>query len=253
MLIIANWKAYVEDLAKAKKLFAVSKKLTKETRSGIVLAPTAPLLGALAVNNKSKVAFAAQDVSATTGGARTGEVTAQAYAAAGAAYAIIGHSERRLPAQAGSAGDTDAVIAEKLAHALAHGLTPILCIGEHERDGEGRYLSVIREELTAALEPIALKDRAKIIVAYEPLWAIGKTADDALPPDDLAEMVLYIRKVLAELLPGKNAVHSLVLYGGSVEPGNIRNLAGASRVDGFLIGHASIDPSIFIQLVRELI
>ncbi|MDO8566684.1 MAG: triose-phosphate isomerase family protein [bacterium] len=246
MVIVANWKAYVEDLAKAKKLFAMSKRLAAATGSRIVLAPPAPLLGALAIRNKSAVAFAAQDVSATLGGAHTGEITAQAYATAGATYAVIGHSERR------EAGDTDAVIAEKLAHALAQGLTPILCIGERGRDGEGRYLGIVREELTRAIESLAPKDRAKIIVAYEPLWAIGGDAEHAIGQNDLTEMALYIRKVLAELLPGKSSQHSLVLYGGSVEPGNIRDLAASSGVDGFLIGHATADPRTFSLLVRQL-
>jgi len=246
MLIAANWKAYVEDLSKAKKLFALGKRLAHATDVTIVLAPPAPLLGALAARNKSAVAFAAQDVSSTTGGAQTGEITAQTYAVAGATYAIVGHSERR------AAGDTDHIVAEKLAHGLAHGLTPILCVGEEVRDGEGRYLSLVREELTLAIEPLAPKERAKVIVAYEPIWAIGSTADAAINPNDLAEMVLYIRKVLAELLPGKSASRSLVLYGGSVEPGNARDLAAASGIDGFLVGHASVDPSSFSLLVKQL-
>ena len=246
MLIVANWKAYVEEFAKAKKLFAVSKRIAKVTSNAIVLAPPAPILGALATRNKSKVAFAAQDVSTTIGGASTGEVTAQAYIAVGATYAIIGHSERR------AAGDTDAVVAEKLAHALAQGLTPILCIGEHERDGDGRYLGIVREELTIAIESLAPKERAKVIIAYEPLWAIGKDAEHAIGQNDLTEMVLYIRKVLAELLPGKSSGRTLVLYGGSVEPSNVRDLAAGSGVDGFLIGHASVDPHMFTQLVKQL-
>lgn len=246
MLIVANWKAYVEDGAKVKKLFAASRKLAHATGCDIVLAPPAPFLGALALRNKSSVAFAAQDISRTTGGAKTGEITAQAYLAGGAAYAIIGHSERR------SAGDTDDIVAEKLAHALAHGLTPILCVGETERDGEGRYLAVVREELTRAIEPLAPKERAKVIVAYEPLWAINKNAAAVIEPNDLAEMVLYIRKVLAELLPGKSSAHSFVLYGGSVEPENIRDIAAGSSVDGFLVGHASVDPHTFTLLVRQL-
>lgn len=246
MLIVANWKAYVEELAKAKKLFAVSKRLAKSSGITIALAPPSPILGALSLRNKSKVAFSAQDISVTTGGAQTGEATAQAYSAVGVTYAIVGHSERR------AAGDTDVIVAEKLKHALVHGLTPILCVGERERDGEGRYLALVREELTAAISPLTPKERAKVIVAYEPLWAIGKTADDAIEQSDLTEMVLYIRKVLAELLPGKSSQRSLVLYGGAVEAGNIRDLAGASGVDGFLIGHASIDPRTFSLLVKQL-
>lgn len=245
MLIVANWKAYVEDRAKAKKLASTSRRLARLTGFSIVLAPPAPLLGAL-VGKKSAIAFAAQDISATHGGALTGEVTAGAYAAAGAAYAIIGHSERR------ASGDTDAVVAEKLARALAQGLIPILCIGERERDGEGRYLAFVREEITSALGALTPKERTQVIIAYEPLWAIGKTAADAIPPHELTEMVLYIRKVLAELLPGKSADHSLILYGGSVESGDVRALAASSGVDGFLIGHASVDPHTFSSLVKEL-
>lgn len=246
MLIVANWKAYVEDLAKAKKLFALAKRLAKEARTDIVLAPPAPFLGALAAKNRSKVAFAAQDVSRAQGGANTGEITAQAYAGAGATYALIGHSERR------ASGDTDLIVAEKLVRALAQGLTPILCVGERERDGEGRYLAFIREELTVALTALVPKERAKVIVAYEPLWAIGKTAAFAIGPNDLAEMVLYIRKVLAELLPGKGTAHSLILYGGSVDATDARALAANSGVDGFLVGHASVTPSTFSLLVKQL-
>lgn len=246
MLIVANWKAYVEEFAKAEELFSLSKKLSKRSKVTIVLAPPAPFVGTLALKNKSEVAFAAQDISATTGGAQTGESTAQAYAAAGATYALIGHSERR------ARGETDAIIAEKIAHALAHGLTPILCVGERERDGDGRYLAFIREELTRALHPLSPKERAGVVVAYEPLWAIGKTADAAIALNDLTEMTLYIRKVLAELFPGKSSRHALVLYGGSVEPANIRDLASSSGVDGFLVGHASADPLSFAQLVKQL-
>jgi len=246
MLIVANWKAYVEEFGKAKELFRISKRLARKTGVTIVLAPPAPFLGAFALRNKSAVAFAAQDISATTGGAKTGEATAQAYAAAGVAYAIIGHSERRI------AGDTDAIVAEKLSHALAHGLIPILCIGEQERDGEGRYLSFIREELTAATQSLAPKERTEVIVAYEPIWAINKDASSAIGPNNLTEMILYIRKVLAELLPGKSSVHTPILYGGSVEPSNARDLAVNSGIDGFLVGHASVDPRAFTLLVKQL-
>ena len=246
MLIVANWKAYIEEFAKAKKLLLASKRLVKATGVTIVLAPPAPLLGALAVRNRSTVAFAAQDVSATTGGATTGEATAPAYKSAGASYTIVGHSERR------ALGDTDAIIARKLAHALAHGLTPILCVGEAERDGEGRYLALVREEITLAIEPLAPKERAKGIIAYEPLWAIGREAEHAIAPNDLTEMTLYIRKVIAELLPGKSSRRSLILYGGAIEPSNVRELAASSRVDGFLVGHASVDSHTFAELVKQL-
>lgn len=247
MLIVANWKAYVEDRSLAKKLVTASKKLAKETGHQIVIAPPAPLLGAAIEKNTSAVAFSAQDVSVSTAGAHTGEATAAAFAAAGVTYALIGHSECR------TRGDTDVIVAEKLARAIAHGLTPILCVGEKERDEEGRYLSIIREELTTALQALTPRERTEVIVAYEPIWAIGKTAaDNVIGAHDLTEMALYIHKVLAELIPGKGVSKSTVLYGGSVEPGNIRALAGGSGIDGFLIGHASAQVEMFTALVRAL-
>jgi triosephosphate isomerase (TIM) len=246
MLIVANWKAYVEDIDKGKRLFAVAKRLTSKNHQ-IILAPSAPMLGALAAKNKSAVSFAAQDVSATIGGAQTGEVTAQTYKTCGATYAIMGHSERR------AAGDTDGVVAEKLSHALTQGLIPILCVGERERDGAGRYLAVIREQITTALTALTPKQRRTVIIAYEPIWAIGKTAAQAISSSDLAEIVLYIRKVIAELLAQKNTFHASVLYGGSVEVENVRELAAGSSVDGLLIGHASVDPETFAALVKQLL
>lgn len=246
MFIVANWKAYVENTARAKALVAVAKKLGRSGEPALIVAPPAPLLGLLAASNRSKVGFAAQDVSATLGGAETGEVTAATAAAAGAAYAIIGHSERRAH------GDTNEIVAEKIAHAFAHGLTPILCVGEHEHDPEGRYLGFIREEITAALTPLPGKARTQVIIAYEPIWAIGKGANESITPEALAEMALYIRKVLAELLPGKSGRQTRILYGGAVEPGNIRDLAASTGIDGFLVGHASVDPHTYTALVRAL-
>ncbi|MFZ2500827.1 MAG: triose-phosphate isomerase [Minisyncoccia bacterium] len=244
MLIVANWKSYVEDGEKAKKLTALSKKLSRDAHCTIVLAPSAPFLGVLAAKNKSKVAFAAQDVSATLGGATTGEITARMYESVGTSYAIIGHSERR------AAGDTNEIIVKKLTHALAHNLIPLLCVGERERDSEGRYLTFLREEITSALTPLSPKERSKVVIAYEPLWAIGKEASHAIDAHDLAEMILYIRKVLAELLPGNSATRAHILYGGSVEPENIRSLAATSSIDGFLVGRASVDEHTFAALLK---
>ncbi len=246
MLIVSNWKAYVEDSAKAKKLVALAKRLSKEKKHELVLAPAAPYLALLAAKNKSRVQFAAQDVSATTGGAKTGEMTAQTLAALEISYVIIGHSERR------AMGESDAVIAEKMRHALAHGLAPILCVGEHTRDTNAEYLSFVRAQIASAFAPLSQKERMAVVIAYEPIWAIGKSAADALPAHELAEMILYIRKVLGEYLPGKAPAKIRVLYGGSAEPENARELAAGSGVDGFLVGHASVDPAMYSALVKTV-
>ena len=147
---------------------------------------------------------------------------------------------------------TVAGVREKLGHAIAHTLTPILCVGETSRDAEGKYLSLLREALTLPLTPLSPKERAQVIVAYEPIWAIGKTAAEAITPSDLHETVLYIRKVLADLLPGRSVARAKILYGGSVEPTNAHALASATGIQGFLVGHASVEHATFSALVKSL-
>ncbi len=245
MLIVANWKAYADTLEKAKRLYAAGKRLGATGRHDIVLAPPSPYLALLAAANRSKVSFAAQDLSATPGGAETGEVTAAMLANLKVKYAIVGHSERR------ALGENDAAIAAKAHNALLAGIIPIICIGERQRDPEAQYLSFLRSQLAAVLTPLSEKERRQVIIAYEPIWAIGKHAGDSITPADLTEMVLYLRKVLAEYLPGKGSAKLSILYGGSVEPANIRPLADTG-VDGFLVGHASAQAPAFGALVKAL-
>lgn len=248
MLIVANWKAYVDSRDDATRLFVQAKRLvTSVKRVKIVLAPPAPFIGLFAPSNRSKVQFGAQDISLTTVGAATGEVSAGSMRALGARYVIVGHSERR------ALGETDEVVRDKTRRALANGLTPILCVGEKERDADAEYLRALKRQIGIVFEALSPQERLKMIVAYEPVWAIGKHAGDAITSADLAEMVLYIRKVLGEYLVGKSAQKVPVLYGGSVESQNIRALAGGSGVDGFLVGHASADTVQFGALVKALI
>ncbi|MEJ0053784.1 MAG: triose-phosphate isomerase [bacterium] len=246
MLIVANWKAYVASEEKARKLFTLAKRLAKQPKIKIALAPPAPYLGLFASFKKSKIWLAAQDVSEATGGAETGEVPAQFLSGLGVSYVIIGHSERR------ARGETLEAVAVKMQRASAQGLKPILCIGEKERDHNAAYLALLRQQITSALEPLTQKERMSVTIAYEPVWAIGKSAADAITPPDLHEMVLYIRKVLADLVPGRANARIPILYGGSAEAGNIRLLAAGSGIDGFLVGHASADPEMFSELVRAL-
>ncbi len=246
MLIVANWKAYVQSEVKAKKLFVNAKKLGTNPKTKIVLAVPAPYLGLFSPTNRSKVAFAAQNISAGTGGATTGEVTAALLRDLKVCYTIVGHSERR------AMGETDAVVSEKVRHAHANKIVPIVCVGELERDADAKYLAFLRAQINAVFEPLSPKERQQTILAYEPIWAIGKTAAEALSPQDLAEMVLYIRKILGDYLPGRGPSKVTLLYGGSVEPGNIRSLAEGTGVDGFLPGHASADVATFAGLIKAL-
>ena len=245
MLIVGNWKTYVRSREKAKKLYAAAKRLAVGRKIQIVIAPPAPYLGLFA-GNKGGVALASQDISDTIESTETGEIAAPLLKEMGVKYAIIGHSERR------ARGESDALIAEKVKRALANGITPILCVGERERDQDARYLSLIRSQITSAFKGVPPKDMLDVVIAYEPVWAIGKSDEDAIQSHDLNEMVLYIRKVLGDFVPGKGASRIKVLYGGSAEPNNARALAGGGGVDGFLVGHASVDATMFGGIVKAL-
>ncbi len=163
----------------------------------------------------------------------------------GAAYAIIGHSEKR------SSGDTDAVVVQKVIRALAKGLIPIVCVGEEERDEKLHYLDTLREQVSNVLSGVPEVKRKSIIFAYEPLWAINK-GDHAITAEDLYETITYIRKVVMEHTNTASANKTRILYGGSVEVTNVAYLAKDGGVNGFLIGHASADSKKLTALMGAL-
>ena len=243
-MIVSNWKAYVESPELARQLIQSARKLAKRGHD-LVLCVPAPYMD-MVLDARSSVALGAQDISGTLGGAETGEITAGTIASVGATYVIVGHSERR------AMGETDQVVLEKVRHALAHGLTPIVCVGERERDADAQYLKFIRSEIAAVYEPLSQKERMQIVLAYEPIWAIGKTAAEAITTTDLTEMVSYIRKVLGEYLPGNAPSKVQVLYGGSAEAANARTLASGTGIDGFLVGHASTNVATYTALIEAL-
>lgn len=246
MIIVANWKAKVTTVADAKKLVAAAKKSADKKVHTIVLAPPAPYLGLLSLDNKTKVQFAAQDITVTEGGAATGETTGGMIASVKATYVIIGHSERR------ALGENDEMVQTKVTHALASGLIPIVCVGEKERDAEAHYLATLRKQLDAVYGGLSARAQGTIILAYEPVWAIGKSAAEGSTPEDLTEMVNYIRKVLSAYLPKKKADTVSILYGGAVEASNAKMLAKGTGITGLLVGHASVDAKTFTALVNAL-
>ncbi|MDP3402935.1 MAG: triose-phosphate isomerase [bacterium] len=249
MLIVGNWKAYVESKAKAKALCISAKRLASKGDNEIVIAPAAPHIGFIAPakpDAQEALKLGAQDVSITVGGAETGEVTAGPLKDLGVSYVIVGHSERR------ARGESDEIVTEKARHVLAHGMTPIICIGEIDRDTEAHYLKRVRAQLSAVMASLSTKERLSIVIAYEPVWAIGKSELEAITPNDLSEMILYIRKVLTDFMPGRANQKVRILYGGSVDVSNVRSLASGTGIDGFLIGRASTDVAGFTALVKAV-
>jgi triosephosphate isomerase len=193
---------------------------------------------------ESPIAVGAQDCFWEAEGAFTGEISAAMLVSTGCRYVILGHSDRRQ-----YFGDTDQNVNRKLKSALQNGLAPILCIGETEsqRD-QALTFSVLDKQLKKGLESLLARDLQNLVVAYEPVWAIGtgKTAT----PEQAQEVHAYVRQQLAEVIDGDLARATRILYGGSVKPGNISELMAMPDIDGALVGGASLDASTFSQIVN---
>jgi triosephosphate isomerase len=241
-IVIANWKLNPATLSEAKRLYTRILKIKKPSAVTVVVCPPYPYLSELRALGK-KIALGAQNVFWEENGAHTGEVSGSMLTSAGARFVIVGHSERR------AAGETDEMVNKKLTAAFSHHLTPILCIGEKVRDTQGTHLSFLRLQLTAGLAGISKQQVKALVIAYEPVWAIGKTAAQAMQPHDMHEMVLYIRKILSGMYGTHTARAIPVLYGGSVEPQNAPALISHGESDGFLVGHASLNAHDFESII----
>lgn len=244
-LIVANWKMNPGTLAEARVLFRKTKQAgSRLERVDTVLCPPFPYLGAFAHGGTTRVALGAQDVFWQNGGRATGEVSPEMLRDLGVSSVIIGHSERR------ALGETDEIVSKKVKAALAEGLRPILCIGERERDEDARYFEVLKNQLNASLSGIQRRFLSELVIAYEPLWAIGKSARDAMNPRAIQETEIFIRKVLTDLFGAENARESRILYGGSVEEANTKAILTDGGVGGLLVGHASLDAEGFIRMLK---
>ncbi|MEI7719767.1 MAG: triose-phosphate isomerase [bacterium] len=250
-IVIANWKGYVETPEEAKRFVQVIKRSTKTLSAcQVMLAPSFTLLPTLVpLLKNSAVQVGSQAVSAHPGGAHTGEVTGAMLRAVGAVFSIVGHSERRA---LGGAGESEEGIQNQIARACEAGLGVVLCVGEHEREASGAHFGIIAGQLASALAAVPLKNMGKLMVAYEPVWAIGKTAADAMQPGDVQEVFIFIRKILVEKIGRAAALKVPILYGGSVEEENVQGLYHEGGVSGFLVGHASSKSDSFIKLIKAL-
>lgn len=246
-LVVANWKMHPGTLAEARTLFrAVARKAARIRSSSVVICPPTLYLSDLVGGyGGTTVSFGAQDCSTEREeGSFTGEVSPRMLKRLGVSYVITGHSERR------SRGETNKIVSKKVKAAITTGLTTILCVGETERDTDGKFLRWFEKEINESLEGVTRKDTNKLIVAYEPIWAIGRSAADAIVPAELHHMSLFIRKVLVKKFGRKYGSTIKILYGGSVEPGNSNVLIDEGGVDGFLVGHASLDSDMFVKILQ---
>ncbi|MEX2275284.1 MAG: triose-phosphate isomerase [Actinomycetota bacterium] len=248
-IIAANWKMHKTHLEAIRDTQKLSYLLDAEDteRVEVVLCPTFTALRAVqTLIDGDKLAFGlgAQNVYPKDAGAYTGEISPPMLTALKVAYVIVGHSERRE-----LFGETDELVNQKVKAVLAHQMTPILCVGESlsERDAGGTEQKV-GEQLRADLKGVDAERAASMVVAYEPIWAIG-TGRNAQPADAGA-VVSHIRTVLDSLYGGDVARGVRVQYGGSVKAGNIRDFMAHPEIDGALVGGASLDPEELALIVK---
>lgn len=194
--------------------------------------------------DKLDLKVGAQDMSAETAGAFTGEVSGAQLARLNVSYVTVGHSERRE-----YHGETDAVVGAKAKAAFAHGITPIVCIGEGlEVRKAGKQVEYTLAQLDGALDGLPADKAKDVVIAYEPVWAIG--TGEVATPADAQEVCAAIRGRLAELYDQSVADSVRILYGGSVKSGNIAAIMNEADVDGALVGGASLDPEEFAKIAR---
>jgi triosephosphate isomerase len=252
LLIAGNWKMnlnHLEAIALVQKIaFTLPEKYLNRVEVAVI-PPFTDLrsVQTLVEGDKLQIAYGAQDISEHASGAYTGEVAGSMLAKLGCRYVLVGHSERRA-----YHAETDDVVAAKIAAAYANGLTPILCVGEGLEIREaGQHLTHTTGQVRAALAGVTAEQAASIVLAYEPIWAIG-TGRVALPTD-AQEACAAIRETLGELYGREIADGIRILYGGSVKSGNVAEITAQPDVDGALVGGASLDGTEFATLAANAI
>ncbi len=245
-LIIGNWKMYPASVKDAKAKFVGIKKVASTLRNvqTVICPPFVYVSELKKLVTGHRCVVGAQNVWFENEGAYTGEVSPGMLASVGVQHIIIGHSERR------ALGESDGLVNKKVLAVVKAGLTAILCVGEQERDSDGEYMRFITEQIKVALHGIQKKDLKQIVIAYEPIWAIGKNATRAASPDDALEVSILVKKTLMDLY-GKEGVSVAVLYGGSVDAKNAWEFLFKSQVDGLLVGRASLDPKVFGEILKS--
>ena len=254
-LIAGNWKmnlTHLEAIGLVQKLAFSLKETELEAAEVVVLPPFTALrsVQTLVTGDKLEIGYGAQDLSTQDSGAYTGEVSGAMLAALACRYVVVGHSERRA-----LHGEDDAVVAAKVQAALRHGLVPILCVGEGlEVRRAGEHVTHCSAQLDAALEGLTAEQLTSpgggtgIVIAYEPVWAIG--TGEVATPEDAQEVCGALRSRLAERFGADTAGVVRILYGGSVKAANTAGILAGPDIDGALVGGASLDAEEFAQICR---
>jgi triosephosphate isomerase len=246
--IAGNWKMH-KTISEAVELVKALNKASSELADAeiVVIPPFIALSEVGKTLQESPIKMGAQNLFWEDKGAFTGEVSASMLRDAGCQYVVIGHSERRQ-----YFGETDETVNKKIKAALAHGLIPIVCIGEslEEREKE-ETINKVESQINAGLEGMEKEQMSKIIIAYEPIWAIGTGL--TATPSQAEEVHRFIREKLTEKYGNETASCAIILYGGSVKPDNSYSLLKEQNINGALVGGASLEADSFIQIAKESI
>ena len=240
-----NWKMY-KTPADTQAFFDAFLPLVAGTtgRDAAICPPYIDLPVAIAATAGSKVGIGAQNLAVGKEGAMTGEISGYMLKTIGVKYVIIGHSERRQ-----FFGENEAGVLAKTKSALEYGLTPIVCVGELlEHREAGMTEAILARQCEGGITPLTPDQFSKIVIAYEPVWAIG--TGKVATPEQAAEAHAFIRGRIAEAFGNDQAVATRILYGGSVKPDNVAGLMSKLDIDGALVGGASLDPKSFAAIVN---
>ena len=244
-VIIGNWKMAPKSLKEARAIFQNNRNVAGKMRNvqTVMCVPYVYLSELKKLVTGHRCVVGAQDVSFETDDAHTGEISASQLKSVGAQYVIVGHSERR------AMGESDELISKKVIVATKAGITTVLCVGEKERDDEGEYTKFVKTQLLESLAGVTKKNMENVVIAYEPVWAIGKAAKREASPEDVLEMSIFIKKVLADAYSKKISDIMPILYGGSINQKNAAGFFMVGEVDGLLIGRASLKPAVFTKIL----
>lgn len=243
-IIAGNWKMNKTRDEALQFIYAVKDHVTSADAVESVICAPFPYLRCLVKRQGASLRVGAQNMHFESAGAYTGEVAPEMLTSIGVSYVVLGHSERRE-----MFNETDETVNKKVHAAFAHGLTPIICVGESLEERETLVTNtVVDNQTVAALEGLTVEQVKQVVIAYEPIWAIGTgrtaTAEQA------NETIGYIRSVV-ERVYGREAAEAVrIQYGGSVNPSNIKELMAQEHIDGALVGGASLDPKSFLSLVN---
>lgn len=241
-LIVGNWKMYPERLEDAKKIVGdVKRVMPKLRKTSVVVCPPHIYIPVFSGIKKGSLYLGAQDINPEKTGSLTGEVSVSQVEQFNVDYVIVGHSERR------KMGENDELINKKIKAVIDYGMTAILCVGEESRDRDGNYLDFVRRQIHSALKNLEKKHLTQLVVAYEPVWAIG--AKEAMQPRDIHEMAIYIKKVLQDAF-GDMSLQVLVLYGGSADKFNAESIIKDGGVSGLLVGRQSLASKDFVEMIK---